>query len=159
MQAGVPTELHVVPGAVHAFDGFALDIALSQRVRASRYIAINTVAGQSPKERAVTPGELWLDPEVASVLPFLPERPAGASIEEARKELDAMLGVGAPAPGEELLDDHAPDDPGAGRCSGRAGHHLPAARRRRGCCRASWTSTAARSSWAAPRWTTWPTCA
>jgi acetyl esterase len=120
MQAGVPTELHVVPGAVHAFDGFALDIALSQRVRDSRYIAINSVVGQSPKERAVTPGEAWLDPEVASVLPFLPERPAGATIEEARKELDAMLGVGAPAPGEEQLDithrtipgpDGAPDVP------------------------------------------------
>ena len=104
MEAGVPTELHVVPGAVHAFDGFALDIKLSQRVRASRYTALNTVVGQSPKERAVTPGERWMDPEIASVVPFLPERPEGATIQDARKELEAMLGVGAPAPGEELLD-------------------------------------------------------
>ena len=26
MQAGIPTELHVVPGAIHAFDGLARDI-------------------------------------------------------------------------------------------------------------------------------------
>ncbi len=105
MQAGVPTELHVVPGAIHAFDGLAADIKLSQRVRASRYGAINTFVSHDPKERAVTAGERWLDPEVASVVPLLPDRPAGTtSIAEGRKQLEEMLGAGAgPVPGEEAL--------------------------------------------------------
>ncbi|HEX4015447.1 MAG TPA: alpha/beta hydrolase fold domain-containing protein [Frankiaceae bacterium] len=120
MQAGVPTELHVVAGAVHAFDGFALQIGLSRRIRESRYIAMNSVLSQTAKERAVTPGEPWLDPEIASILPFLPAAPEGATIQDARKELEAMLGVGAPAPGEENLavthraipgPDGAPDVP------------------------------------------------
>lgn len=105
MQAGVPTELHVVPGAIHAFDGLAADIQLSQRVRASRYDAINTLVSHGPKGRAITPGERWLDPEIASVLPFLPDRPAGsATVAEGRKQLEEMLGTGAgPVPGEEAL--------------------------------------------------------
>jgi acetyl esterase/lipase len=120
MQEGIPTELHVVAGAIHAFDSLNPAIKLSQRVRESRYGAINTFIGHDPKERAVVPGQRWLDPEIASVVPFLPTRPAGASIQDARKELEAMLGVGAPAPGEDLLDvthraipgpDGAPDVP------------------------------------------------
>ncbi|HEX4428622.1 MAG TPA: alpha/beta hydrolase [Frankiaceae bacterium] len=104
MQAGVPTELHVVPGAIHAFDGLAAGIALSQRIRASRYDAINTLVSHGVKERAVTPGERWLDPEIASVVPFLPAPSAGATIEEGRQRLEEMLGAGTgPVPGEEAL--------------------------------------------------------
>ena len=36
MAAGVPTELHVYPGAYHAFDGFAPDAAVSRRFAAER---------------------------------------------------------------------------------------------------------------------------
>ncbi len=104
MEAGAPTELHVVPGAIHAFDSVAMDIALSRRVRESRYGALNTVVSQGPKGRSVTPGERWLDPEIASVIPFLPDAPAGASIAEGRKFLEEMLGAVAPAEGEELLN-------------------------------------------------------
>ncbi len=57
-----------------------------------------------PKGRTVTPGERWLDPEIASVVPFLPDRPAGSTtIAEGRKMLEEMLGAGAPAAGEEQL--------------------------------------------------------
>ena len=104
MQAGIPTELHVVPGAIHAFDGLAADTRLSQRVRVSRYDAINTLVAHGVKGRTVTPGERWLDPEIASVVPFLPDRPAGSTtIAEGRKMLEEMLGAGAPAAGEEQL--------------------------------------------------------
>ncbi len=105
MQAGIPTELHVVPGAIHAFDGLAADTQLSQRVRASRYAAINTVVSHGVKGRTVIAGERWLDPEIASVVPFLPDRPAGSTtIAEGRKLLEEMLGAGAgPVAGEETL--------------------------------------------------------
>jgi acetyl esterase/lipase len=36
MAAGVPTELHVYPGAYHGFDGFAPDAAVSRRFAAER---------------------------------------------------------------------------------------------------------------------------
>jgi acetyl esterase/lipase len=36
MAAGVPTELHVYPGAYHAFDGFAPDAGVSRRFAAER---------------------------------------------------------------------------------------------------------------------------
>lgn len=104
MQAGVATELHVVPGAIHAFDGLAADIQLSQRVRASRYDAINTLVSHGPKGRAMTAGERWLDPEIASVVPFLPGPSSAGSIAEGRKQLEEMLGSGAgPVAGEETL--------------------------------------------------------
>jgi acetyl esterase/lipase len=103
MQAGVPTELHVVAGAIHAFDSLNAEMRLSKRVRESRYGAITTIVSHGPKGRAIAPGERWLDPEIASVVPFLPDRPAGTSIAEGRKLLEEMLGAGAPAAGEELL--------------------------------------------------------
>ena len=40
MQAGVPTELHVNPGAYHAAERFAPDAALSQRIWAMRLDAL-----------------------------------------------------------------------------------------------------------------------
>ena len=40
MQAGVPTELHVNPGAYHAAEVFAPDAALSQRIWARRIEAL-----------------------------------------------------------------------------------------------------------------------
>jgi acetyl esterase/lipase len=36
LQAGVPTELHVVPGSIHAFEIAAPDAAVSRRIRAER---------------------------------------------------------------------------------------------------------------------------
>ena len=40
MQAGVPTELHVHPGAYHASENFAADAELSQRIWAHRIAAL-----------------------------------------------------------------------------------------------------------------------
>ena len=40
MQAGVPTELHVNPGAYHAAEVFAPDCALSQRIWTRRFEAL-----------------------------------------------------------------------------------------------------------------------
>jgi acetyl esterase/lipase len=40
MQAGVPTELHVHPGAYHASENFAVDAPLSQRIWAHRIAAL-----------------------------------------------------------------------------------------------------------------------
>jgi triacylglycerol lipase len=36
IQAGVPTELHVYPGAIHGFDAFAPSAAVSKRFKAER---------------------------------------------------------------------------------------------------------------------------
>ena len=40
MQAGVPTELHVYPGAYHGAEGFAPDAPLARRIRAARIDAL-----------------------------------------------------------------------------------------------------------------------
>lgn len=40
MQAGIPCELHVYPGAYHASETFALDSALSKRIWANRISAL-----------------------------------------------------------------------------------------------------------------------
>jgi acetyl esterase/lipase len=40
MQAGVPTELHVYPGAYHGAENFAPEAALSRRIRERRYDAL-----------------------------------------------------------------------------------------------------------------------
>lgn len=40
MQAGIPCELHVYPGAYHASETFALDAALSRRIWANRVAAL-----------------------------------------------------------------------------------------------------------------------
>jgi acetyl esterase/lipase len=40
LQSGVPTELHVHPGAYHASEGFAPDAALSKRIIAARLDAL-----------------------------------------------------------------------------------------------------------------------
>ena len=40
MQAGVPTELHVNPGACHASEAFAPQAALSQRIWERRFDAL-----------------------------------------------------------------------------------------------------------------------
>jgi acetyl esterase/lipase len=45
VQAGVPTELHLHPGAYHASEGFAPDAALSQRIMATRLDAMRRALG------------------------------------------------------------------------------------------------------------------
>jgi acetyl esterase/lipase len=45
VQAGVPTELHVYPGAYHASEGFAPDAALSRRIVATRHDALRRALG------------------------------------------------------------------------------------------------------------------
>jgi acetyl esterase/lipase len=46
MAAGVPTELHVYPGAYHAAETFAADAALSQRIWAQRIDALKRALGR-----------------------------------------------------------------------------------------------------------------
>jgi acetyl esterase/lipase len=46
MAAGVPTELHVYPGAYHAAETFAADAALSQRIWAQRIEALKRALGR-----------------------------------------------------------------------------------------------------------------
>lgn len=48
LQAGVPTELHVWPGAFHASETFAPDAALSQRIWAARLDALRRALGTQP---------------------------------------------------------------------------------------------------------------
>lgn len=104
MEAGIPTELHVVAGAIHAFDGLAPSVKLSQRIQDSRFAALTTFLALTPEQAAVTPGERWLDPEVATVVPLLPQGQSD-DVAEGRKLLDEMLGGGtAPIPGEESLN-------------------------------------------------------
>lgn len=103
MQAGVPTELHVVPGVIHAFDGLAADIRLARRVRDSRFAALATLLARTPQESAVTPGQRWMDPQVATVLPRLPAMDP-ADLAGARTMLEGLAaGAPSPLPGEELL--------------------------------------------------------
>ncbi|MCU0260507.1 MAG: alpha/beta hydrolase [Ilumatobacteraceae bacterium] len=45
VQAGVPTELHLYPGAYHASEGFAPTAALSQRIMATRLDAMRRALG------------------------------------------------------------------------------------------------------------------
>jgi acetyl esterase/lipase len=45
VQAGVPTELHLYPGAYHASEGFAPTAALSQRILATRLDALRRALG------------------------------------------------------------------------------------------------------------------
>lgn len=47
MQAGVPVELHVNPGAYHASEVFAPDAALSKRITERRYDALRRALGPS----------------------------------------------------------------------------------------------------------------
>jgi acetyl esterase/lipase len=102
MEAGVPTELHVIPGGIHAFDSLAADIALSTRVRTSRFEALTTLLGH-PAGSGPIPGARWIDPEVATVVPLLPTS-ASADIAEGRKLLDDLLtGGSGPVAGEESL--------------------------------------------------------
>jgi acetyl esterase/lipase len=42
MQAGVPCELHVYPGAYHASETLAAEAALSQRIWATRIAALKS---------------------------------------------------------------------------------------------------------------------
>ncbi len=103
MEAGIPTELHVVPGAIHAFDGLAPMAKLSQRVQDSRFSALTRFLDLTSEQATVTAGEKWLDPDVASVVPLLPTR-ATDDVVEGRKQLEDMLGGGlGPVPGEELV--------------------------------------------------------
>ncbi len=112
MQAGIPTELHVVPGAIHAFDNLTPDSRLGSRVRESRYAAVRTFLSRTPQELAVKPGERWLDPEVATVADFLPVGDPD-DIVAARKFLDEMLGGGGGVqPGEDRLVVTQPSIPG-----------------------------------------------
>jgi acetyl esterase/lipase len=46
MQAGVPTELHVYPGAYHAAETFAADAALARRIWAQRIDALQRALGR-----------------------------------------------------------------------------------------------------------------
>jgi acetyl esterase/lipase len=104
MRAGVPTELHVVSGAIHAFDGLAADITLARRVREDRFAALATVLARTPVESAPKPGERWLDPDVASVVPFLPVGDPAADLATGRRLLEDMLAPGPdPLPGEDQL--------------------------------------------------------
>ena len=105
MQAGVPVELHVVPGVIHAFDGLVPDSKLATRVRESRFAALRTIAGRNAQELAtMNAGGRWVDPEIAPVLELLP---TGGSndVEYGRKFLEEMLGSGGigEAPGEDTL--------------------------------------------------------
>ena len=125
MQAGVPTELHVVAGGIHAFDQAAADLKISTRVRESRFAALNTFLGH-PLEGLPAAGSRWIDPEIAVVVPALqeavsPERTAhleGLSEADAgRRLLEEMLqGAPGPVPGEQKLtiaDRHIPGPAGA----------------------------------------------
>jgi acetyl esterase/lipase len=48
LAAGVPTELHVYPGAVHGFDLFAPDAGVSRRYRRDRDEAFDRFVGIAP---------------------------------------------------------------------------------------------------------------
>jgi acetyl esterase/lipase len=50
--AGVPTELHVYPGAVHGFDLFAADARVSRRYRRDRDEAFDRFVGIAPSASA-----------------------------------------------------------------------------------------------------------
>ena len=103
MEAGIPTELHVVPGAIHAFDGLAPTARLSTRVRDSRFAALTRFLELTPAQAALTSGERWLDPDVAAVVELLPARQSD-DVVTGRKVLEEMLGAGpGPIPGEERL--------------------------------------------------------
>jgi acetyl esterase len=121
MQAGVPCELHVIPGVIHAFDGLVADSKLATRIRESRFAALRTVLARTKDQLApLKPGEQWIDPEIVPVLEFLPTGQSG-DVVEGRRLLDEMLGVGGgEQPGEETLNvsqrsipgpDGAPDIP------------------------------------------------
>jgi acetyl esterase len=122
MQAGVPVELHVIPGVIHAFDGLVPNSKLATRVHASRFQALRTVLGRTPEQLAeMNKGGRWVDPEIQPVLPFLPVGESN-DIETARKVLEEMLGGGGigEQPGEDKLivsqrsiagPDGAPDIP------------------------------------------------
>jgi acetyl esterase/lipase len=47
LAAGVPTELHVYPGAFHGFNGFVLGAALSRRFHADRDQALQRALHRS----------------------------------------------------------------------------------------------------------------
>ncbi len=123
MEAGVPTELHVIPAVIHAFDGLTPDSPLSTRIRESRHTALTTVLSRKPAESLPAAGERWLDPDVAALVPFLPVAGAGADddIVAGRKLLEEMLGGGdGPLSDDESLTiterqipgpDGAPDVP------------------------------------------------
>jgi acetyl esterase len=125
MEAGVPTELHVVAGGIHAFDQAAADLAISTRVRESRYAALNTLLGH-PLEGLPQAGSRWIDPEIATVVPALQAAVAPeatqhleglSEVDAGRRLLQEMLGGSSdPVRGEETLDiddRHIPGPEGA----------------------------------------------
>ncbi|MCW2549256.1 MAG: lipase/esterase [Mycobacterium sp.] len=122
MEAGVPVELHVIPGVIHAFDGLVPDSKLATRVHESRFRALRTVLSRSPEQlAAMNAGGRWIDPEIEPVLPYLPTGQSD-DVEAGRKLLEDMLGGGGigEQPGEDKLivsqrsiagPDGAPDIP------------------------------------------------
>ena len=92
MQAGVPTELHVVPGAIHAFDGLraghqAFAAGARQPLRRAEHVRLARTRRGGPSRRGSAGSTRRSRASCRSC-----RLPGGATLDEGRKLLEDMLG-------------------------------------------------------------------